>query len=240
MNEPKLAEICGLHAGDGYLRNDGKRVELDISGSVEEKDFYDCHVIPLFSKFFAIKIAGKLFPHRNTYGFVIRDKEVVKFIHTLGFPYGGKTFIVRAPKLVFKSQKNMKRFLRGVFDTDGCLYFEKKQKKIHYYPRIILSTCSKNLCDDICRILKYLEIKYWLQQQKSKNPRESLKYKIWIRITSEVEKWFKSIGSKNGSKMSRYLIWKKYGFCPSNLTYEQRKQILIGDKHPINFYGPVA
>ena len=24
---PEMAEICGIHAGDGYLRNDGKRVE---------------------------------------------------------------------------------------------------------------------------------------------------------------------------------------------------------------------
>ena len=61
-----LAEICGIHAGDGYLRNDGKRIELDISGNMEEKEFYDKHVIPLFSKFFKMKIKGKYFYSRNT------------------------------------------------------------------------------------------------------------------------------------------------------------------------------
>lgn len=49
----ELAEICGIHVGDGYLRNDGRRREFDISGSIEEKEYYDWHVIPLFKKFLA-------------------------------------------------------------------------------------------------------------------------------------------------------------------------------------------
>jgi len=72
---PELAEVCGIHAGDGYLRNDGKRKEWDISGNVEEKEYYDNHVIPLFNKTFSLNIKGRFFPHRNTYGFVIRDRK---------------------------------------------------------------------------------------------------------------------------------------------------------------------
>ena len=39
---PELAEICGLHAGDGYMRvrEDGKG-EVSISGSYGEKEYYD-------------------------------------------------------------------------------------------------------------------------------------------------------------------------------------------------------
>ena len=49
---PDLAEVCGIHAGDGYLRNDGKRRELDIGGGFEEKEYYGNHVAPLFEKVF--------------------------------------------------------------------------------------------------------------------------------------------------------------------------------------------
>lgn len=35
---PELAEICGIHIGDGYMRRRGKRYELDISGGLEEKE----------------------------------------------------------------------------------------------------------------------------------------------------------------------------------------------------------
>ena len=54
MNILNLAEICGIHAGDGYLRGGegNSRWELDISGSVEEKEYYDLHVKRLFEKVF--------------------------------------------------------------------------------------------------------------------------------------------------------------------------------------------
>ena len=49
---PELAEIFGIHVGDGYLRYHGRTKELDISGSYEEKSYYDNHMIPLFNKTF--------------------------------------------------------------------------------------------------------------------------------------------------------------------------------------------
>lgn len=72
LNNPKihkiLAEIAGIHAGDGYLRNDGMRREWDIRGSVDEKEYYDKHVIPLFNHVFDLDIKGRFFLPRNTYG----------------------------------------------------------------------------------------------------------------------------------------------------------------------------
>ena len=62
----ELAELCGIHAGDGYLRDDGQRRELDLSGNVEEKEYYEGHIIPLLKKEFKININGKEFPSRNT------------------------------------------------------------------------------------------------------------------------------------------------------------------------------
>ena len=78
-----LAEISGIHAGDGYLRNDGHRREWDISGSIHEKGYYDNHVIPLFNKTFNLNLKGRFFPHRNTYGFIIRDKNIIEFAHNI-------------------------------------------------------------------------------------------------------------------------------------------------------------
>ena len=37
---PELSEICGIHAGDGYMRLKGRGGgEVDISGHLEEKDY---------------------------------------------------------------------------------------------------------------------------------------------------------------------------------------------------------
>ena len=163
MNNLDLAEICGLHAGDGYLRNDGKRIELDISGNIEEEEFYDNHVIPLFSKFFKVRLQGRYFPTRNTYGFVIRDEKIVKFFHELGFPYGKKTLDVEIPEFILTPENLILygRFIRGLFDTDGTFTLGRRysnnytyfKRKYHYYPLIYISTNSIKLCKQVSYLL---------------------------------------------------------------------------------------
>ena len=234
MKLDELAEVCGIHAGDGYLRNDGKRIELDISGSLEEKVYYEIHVIPLFSKLFKTLIKGRFFHSRNTYGFVIRDKNIVNIFHNLEFPYGNKSLCVKVPKFILESDddKIKKLFLRGILDTDGSISFDRRysknydsfKRRYHTYPRLTLSTVSKELSNDLQKLLNDLKIDYWVQTYRPKSSNEKTKNVIWIRGKS-FEKWMKLIGSKNPVKYSRFEIWKKHGFCHANTTYKERIEI---------------
>lgn len=247
---PDISEMCGIHAGDGYLRNDGKRAEVDISGNVEEKDYYDYHVIPLFNRVFKIKTTGRYFSHRNTYGFVLRDKKIIEFFSKLGFPYGKKAHVVSIPKLILatKNEKNYSAFLRGLFDTDGSFSFIKRnkgkyskfKKEFHYYPRIILTTTSLNLHKDSCNILRklgFFPISEYTYIPKKLS--EHKKHIILLYGGEKLEKWMKLIGSKNQSKYYKYLIWKRYGFCPPNLSIHHKREILNNRKNPLSFYGSV-
>lgn len=241
MSEDEIAEICGIHAGDGYLRNDGRRIELDLSGSPEEKIYYDEHVIPLFSKAFGIKIEGRYFPHRNTYGFVIRDLKIVEKIHNLGFPYGKKTYVVKIPEFILESENltTKKLFLRGFFDTDGSLTFDKRysenyslfRRKHHTYPRLILVTVSNSLFIDMQKILNDIGISFWKDTYIPKSKKEGKKFRIWIR-GKNVEKWMEIIGSKNPIKLSRFDIWKRHGFCPPKTTFKERIGIISDSIDP--------
>ena len=243
---PDLAEICGIHAGDGYLRNDGRRRELDISGGFEEKEYYDSHVIPLCEKVFSTNITGRYFKSRNTYGFVIRDKDIVNFMLSLGFPNGKKTLTVKAPEFVMTSRNLdiIYRFIRGVFDTDGCLNFRKREgsnyakcdKLKHSYPRIQISLCSKYLIDDLADLLTRTGFQFRKYHQKIKIDNHNSQFKIYLRGYQNLENWMFNIGIKNTSKLSRFNIWKKFGFCPSYTTFEQRTQILNNELDPNLFY----
>jgi intein/homing endonuclease len=244
MQKENIAELCGIHAGDGYLRNDGKRIEWDVSGSVEEKEYYDEHVIPILNKTFDLDVNGRFFPCRNTYGFVVRDKEVVKKIHSLGFPYGNKTLTVKIPNFILNSNKRIKAFfLRGVFDTDGCLTFDRKGKiykeNYHIFPRVFFSTVSKYLFLDIQKLLKDLSISYSIQIYEPKRKNESTRFRVWL-LGSNALDYIDKVGSKNNIKLSRYSVWLKYGICPPNTSYKQRIEMMKGTLNPKVFYGPVA
>jgi intein/homing endonuclease len=158
-----LAEICGIHAGDGYMRKRSHSYEFELSGGFDEKEYYDLHVVPLFERYFNIKIKTQYFKTKHTYGFRICKKEVCEVLHACGFPYGKKTFVVEVPKQILESRNLdiIYSFLRGVFDTDGCFSFKKRNGsgyrefliKRHTSPEISIKLCSKPLRDGIAKLL---------------------------------------------------------------------------------------
>ncbi|MBT4539225.1 hypothetical protein HOI26_03450 [Candidatus Woesearchaeota archaeon] len=244
---PELAEIFGIHVGDGYLRYHGRTKELDISGSYEEKSYYDNHMIPLFNKTFNLKIEGKYFPSRKTYGFVVREPEVIEIFKQFGFPSGKKSTIIKVPDCILysNSKKIVSAFLRGYFDTDGCLTFRNRKgknkysafkKKFNYYPRILLISVSKDLIEDIKKLLVKFDFKYYTCVYQPKNKNWNDVYRLRLLGNRNLIKWMMHIGTKNPVKLSRYEIWENYGFCPTNTTFNQRINILAGK---INPYGPV-
>ena len=234
---PELAEICGVHAGDGYMRLRGQnKGEVDISGHLEEKDYYDLHVVPLFNKAFNLDIKGRAFT-RGSYGFVCYKKEVRDVLIELGFPSGKKSKIVKVPNMILESN-NLSfyaAFLRGLFDTDGNLYFRKSyfgvnkfNKTYNHYPAIKIVSISKFLIECVIKMLHDLDIifNYHCRDQRKKN--ESREYILSISGLDGLNKWMELIGIKNPVKLTRYLIWKKFGFCPPNITLKQREDILNG------------
>ena len=232
---PELAEICGIHAGDGYLRlRERNKGEVDISGDLEEKEYYDNNVIPLFNKVFCLDIKGRNFS-RGTYGFVTYQKKVRDSLVSLGFPGGKKSKLVKVPELIIKNNNDeiYCAFLRGLFDTDGHLGFRKMygkysifKTKYHHYPTINLTTVSNYLFEDVCFMLSKLGIEYFSTNYQPKKIGESKKYIIVINGVNRLNKWIDLIGSKNPVKYSRYLIWKRFGFCPTNTTLKEREDIL--------------
>ncbi len=244
---PDLAEVCGIHAGDGYMRKcKWGSTEIDISGGIDEKDCYDNHVVPLFERVFNIKIKPRFFPPRNTYGFVIYNVKIAKFMHSLGFPYGKKTLTVAVPEQILHSRNLdiIYRFIRGVFDTDGCLSFRKRggsgyskvYLKRHTYPIITLGIYSKNLWKGIGKLLMKTGFPFTVSYQRAKNNSHK-KYRIFLRGDANTINWINNISFKNLIKYNRFLIWKKFGFMPPGLTYKEQNEILSGITNPSHYYS---
>ena len=244
---PELAEIFGIHAGDGYMRlRERGKGEIDISGHLEEKEYYNNHVVPLFNNCLNLNLNARFFS-RGTYGIIIYNKKVASLFNDFGFPFGKKSLSVSVPKEILQSEnlKVIAGFLRGAFDTDGNLYFRNNQsceryalfkRKHNYYPVINFGTVSKNLAEGIVFLLDKLSIKSFMFIYDPKVEGCNKVYRITISGVERLEKWMKLVGSKNPVKFTRYLVWKEFGFCPPHTTLKQRKDILNG-KIDINSVG---
>ena len=215
---------------------------------IEEHSFYEEIILPTFNRLFSRllkkKIILKRYKSNGVCGIYIFDKKFSQYlINTLKFRKGKKIDIGISKLIRNKDQKI--NFLRGLFDTDGSIYFGKsnfKTKKksyftiLHYKPKIGLSTISKNLIDGVYQILKKLNFDPIYRTPKKQRPRENTMYKVELHRKEDISRWLREIGFKNPKHMSKVLIWKKFGFVPPHTTLKTRMQILNEETNILNYY----
>lgn len=245
----QLAEFLGMHAGDGHLRI-GKRYEFEMSGDVEEKEYYDKHVLPLINKLFSLQLHARHMHSKGTYGLSTSERKIVHTLVEAGFPKGAKstTFSVPQEVLQHQNQEIKRGFLRGVIDTDGCVRFDKNTEAIdkfkntfHWYPRIIHSTVSHTFHQGLKQLLQQEGYIFSSYNRQPKIPTENRKHFIQISGILQCKKWFKDIGLNNPVKLTKYQIWALHGFCPTKTTLQERRKILKGEVNPYTYYdGPVV
>ena len=142
----ETAELAGLIAGDGYLHKDYNRII--ITGSLDDIYYYKNYINLKFIKNFKIKPHIYKRNNKNAYDLQIENKEVFSFFtNKLGMIRGSKKNRVLIPDKIFKNKEFSKRFIRGLFDTDGCLKFSKQTKDFNYYPRIQIYCHKSPMCN---------------------------------------------------------------------------------------------
>lgn len=242
----ELAEDIGWQIGDGCINISEirKRYLFKIAGDPkEEKLFYDNIIIPTKNKIFKMSLKARPLGD-GSYGVMTSSKPLVYFYHrVVGLPLAPKIHIT-IPSLVLNSRKDIIiSCIRGIFDTDAILYFRKKRKEINHYPSIQLESISKRLIDDLMGLLKSMDINCCVVH--TKRPPTAYGYvrishRIYIEGKKKLDKWMKVIGFKNLKHFTKYKIWKRFGFCPSHTTLEDRIKILEGKLDPYKFYKDKA
>lgn len=100
-------------------------------------------IIELYLKLYNLKISLREMKNDGVYGFQIWSNALVNFKNKiLGLPLG-KKLNIKIPDIFMN--KFSVDVVRGVFDTDGCLYLEKKNNKL--YPRIQITNISEILIE---------------------------------------------------------------------------------------------
>lgn len=209
---PLLAEETGWHIGDGsmnYYEKRGKMIgSYALRGHIkDDKLHYIQRIKPLFKSLYNLDIPLHEMPSTGVFGFQIWNSDLVKFKRKLGLPLGKKIGIY-IPKIFTRHIENKIAILRGIFDTDGCVYLEKKNNKL--YPRMHIGTISRRLSVDLLSNFKEIgfRVTRHCEPPNEKQRRIRRLYVISIRGEAMFLQFMKMINPQNPKHIQKYDIYK--------------------------------
>jgi len=230
-----LAEVFGIHIGDGCISRNKRYSEFYIGGDLkEEKEYHDSWVSYLYDKKIMLPILNrnisyKEYPKVGVCGSYNFNKEIVEFFESYELKPGSKINI-RVPNGIMNNERLSKRFLRGLFDTDGNIYFDKNRSSktpINKVPVIKLGCVSKKLIYDVYVILKNLKLNPRMKKPYKGKGDKNYIYTILIYRKKDIEFFINEIGFKNPKHYTKWQVFRKLGYCLPRTTLNQRKKILM-------------
>ena len=123
-------------------------------------------------------------------------------------PLGKKCYSVMIPEEVLEDKEKFIRTVRGIFDTDGCVFFDKRKSYKTPYVRIVLQLSNKILIKQIVSFLNSLGINNRYHEVIRKNKHKNDAYCIQINGVKNVKDYLNQIGfsnSRHGNKI-KYLL----------------------------------
>ncbi len=196
---PELSEEIGMHYGDGFLSD--KRYEYRLKGNpLNEKEYYTQYIKPLFKRLYNVDVNLKDF--KTSYGFELKSRAIWEFkVRVLGIKPGNKLYLF-IPKILKTNNINiLSSFLRGLFDTDGCICFKSRYGYKNYYPSIEIGLISKKVIEDIFDILKMLGFDPKIFSKGNYQ-------KITLNGISQFKKYEEIIGWSSPKNLNKVKVWK--------------------------------
>lgn len=198
-----LCEFLGAFIGDGFVGSYRGHNIIEISGdSTLDQDYLTSHLPEICKNLFG-GLRGRVnyVKGKNAMRLRFHSKSLLKLLtERFKFPLGLKSHSVRIPEELMSAEDNFVfATIRGIFDTDGCVFFDKRKHYRRHYPRITFQTVSKQL---------YLQLKsflgrYFRLHARKKSRREV--YSIEIYGHSQLKKYLRLIGFSNRRHLSKCL-----------------------------------
>lgn len=200
-NSSEICEVIGAFIGDGcfnFYKN--KLYYVGFSGDKRhDLNYYKEVIIPYIQKIFPnIRPTIKYVKNENTMQVVFYSKKLFYLLKEyFGFTPGKKTFTVAIPKRILNNEKFLRATIRGIFDTDGSVFFDKRKIYKSIYPRVVLQIKSK---------LLYHQLVNYLSRHFSLYNRFGSKRQIYIIEVygkEQLKKWMSLIGFSNNRHLKK-------------------------------------
>lgn len=125
--EEDMAEFIGIMLGDGSFYGNTVRIAFD-----KRNINYIKHVEDLFYKIFKIELKKYVVSTTNQAYLYRCNKNVAYILQNLGLKRGNKIKNqVGIPGWIKQNKKFSRRCIRGLIDTDGCIYTCKRERQTY-------------------------------------------------------------------------------------------------------------
>lgn len=192
-----LAEFIGIMLGDGGITKWAQQIKITLNNQDDKE--YIVFVCQLMEKLFDRK--PSVSPRKSAAASVvsISSMDLVDYLVRLGLKTGNKTKLqVDIPDWIKNNKAYSIACVRGLMDTDGCIFHEchTVKGKEYCYPRLCFVTASVPLRDSVVKILHELGL----------NPkiRNISKRYVQIEDKEKIKEYFKIIGTSNPKHLNRY------------------------------------
>jgi len=182
--DENLAEILGILNGDGHVSK--FKHEICVVGDLKEKDYFD-HLKKLFEKKF--KLAFTLRKEDHAFKLRCYSKDLSNLlVSEYRLPKGNKMGKLKIPKQVFASEVFIKGYIRGLYDTDGSLYFRRKNE-----PVIQITSADPLFLKEVHKALSLLGFSVSKGNQR-----------IFIYKKEQIKRFFSDIKPANSKHLKKY------------------------------------
>ena len=188
----RLAELLGILMGDGH-------VGLYQTSVVTNSDTDYQHALfikELIEDLFKIQVHIGNRRDKKACEVVVSSKTVSHFLVGQGIPQGNKiTLGVRIPNWILKKSIYRKAFIRGLFDTDGCVYIDT-----HHYRKKVYENLGMAFANQSVPLLSFFKetLEFF-----GLHPTQKTKFRVFLRRKEEIRRYFDLVGSSNEKHLKK-------------------------------------
>ena len=196
----KLAEFIGVILGDGHISNHEKTYSIRIAGhSKDDKDYLKIYLAKLVEDLFHFKPSFHVGKSSNVIYLSIYGKELITFFSKMNLHPGNKVVNKSTiPNWIWEKDLYLKRCIRGLFDTDACIY-----KLLPHWPGLF-QIQFKNKNFKLIRDARKALIRLGFIVSKLRKPNRDGLLMLYITRKNEIKKYVHNIGFKNTKHQKRY------------------------------------
>lgn len=194
----KLAEFIGIMLGDGGISKDQVKISLDMNVDKE----YAVIVVGLIQELFGKNPSVYTRKDFNVLTICLTGVNLVNYLVNKGLCVGSKMKAnIGIPEWIKSDQSYSKSCIRGLVDTDGCLFIHKyrfKEKQEYRYKNICFVSAIPRLMADVREQLHLLGY-----TPKGKG------VKLFLYNQHEANRYLNEIGTSNPKNLIRWRVNNK-------------------------------